>query len=134
MTAKAATKPNVEKETKFHAVLIDPYKNTVEDVTYNGDYRHIYELCQVRTFDFVPLQNTDDLFVDDEGLCNLTEETRFFVIDGDTQPLAGRGLVLNHDKHGESVSAKFDAAYYRPRVRFYSLDDVRKLGSENKDE
>lgn len=127
MTAKTLTKPDAEIKPQFHAVLIDPYKNTVEDVTYNGDYRHIYELCQVRTFDFVPLQNTDDLFVDDEGLCNLTPETRFFVIEGDTQPLAGRGLILNHDKDGESIAAKFDAAYYRPRVKFYSVDEVRTM-------
>jgi hypothetical protein len=127
MTTKTLTTPDVEMKTQFHAVLIDPYKNTVENVTYNGDYRHIYELCQVRTFDYVPLQNTDDLFVDDEGLCNLTAETRFFVIEGDTQPLAGRGLILNHDKDGESIAAKFDAEYYRPRVKFYSLNDVRAM-------
>jgi len=132
MTAKTLTTPKPAKiEKKFNAVLIDPYANTVKNVTYNGDFRHIYELCQIRTFDFVPLQNTDDLFVDDEGLLNLTPETRFFAIDGETGPIAGRGLVLNHDSQGESISAKFDATHYSFKVKFYSLDGVRKLKAQD---
>lgn len=132
MTAKTLTTPNKPAaEKKFNAVLIDPYKNTVENVIYNGDFRHIYELCQVRTFDFVPLQNTDDLFVDDEGLMNLTPETRFFAIEGETGPIAGRGLVLNHDSQGESISAKFDATHYKFKVKFYSLDEVRNMQATN---
>jgi hypothetical protein len=103
------------------AVLIDPYKEEVTDVTYNGDYKQIYEHIKVDCFALVRLSDDDDVFVDDEGLLKLKPSTKFFALPDYPQPLAGYGLILGNDNEGESISAHHDAAFYRERVKFMTM-------------
>ena len=90
----------------MRAILIDPAKQTVTEVDYDGDYQSIYKLtdCTTFTVPFV-LENEDSLYVDDEGLWGATH---FFRIEGYPDPLAGRGLILGTDEDGKSVAAKSD--------------------------
>ena len=90
----------------MRAILIDPAKQTVTEVDYDGDYQSIYKLtdCTTFTVPFV-LENEDALYVDDEGLWGATD---FFRIEGYPDPLAGRGLILGTDEDGKSVAAKSD--------------------------
>lgn len=110
------------------AILIDPYTNTVSEVEHNGDYREIYKKIDCECFTCVNIEDDDTIFVDDEGLLKLTEETRFFVFDGYPQPLAGKGLVLGTDDAGETVAVKATLQEIRERVKFYSIHEVRRLG------
>jgi hypothetical protein len=89
------------------AYLIDPFAQTVTVVDFTGDYKQIYQLIQAELFTVVPINMAGDgIFVDDEGLFVDTDEQRYFIFtnNGETQLLAGRGLVLGVDGAGESVS------------------------------
>ena len=89
----------------MRAILIDPAKQTVTEVDYDGDYQSIYKLTDCTTF-AVPyvLENEDALYVDDEGLLN--GPVNFFTIWGYPEPLAGKCLILGTDEDGKSVAAK----------------------------
>ena len=101
------------------AVLIDAKNRTVTDVEYSGDYREIYTLIGCRCFTLVRgLPDGDDLFVDDEGLLTVNDDSTFFQISWYPTPLVGSGLILSCDEEGDSQSAKHDAAFYKPHVRF----------------
>lgn len=86
--------------------LIDPYKQTIEEVDYDGNYRSIYGLltaegCPVGTFDTVRINDKQDvIFVDDEGL--FKRDQKFFKHPGYPTPLAGKGLVLGGDTYGNT--------------------------------
>jgi hypothetical protein len=114
--------------TEHNAVLIDPYKEEVTDVTYNGDYKQIYDHIRVDCFTLVRLADDDDVFVDDEGLLKLDSSTKFFALPDYPQPLAGYGLILGNDSEGESISAHHDAAFYRERVKFMDIQQFAALG------
>jgi hypothetical protein len=116
-----AYKTGARMTAEHKAVLIDPYKEEVTDVTYNGDYKQIYEHIKVDCFALVRLADDDDVFVDDEGLLKLEPSTKFFALPDYPQPLAGYGLVLGNDNEGESISAHHDAAFYRERVKFMTM-------------
>ena len=90
----------------MRAILIDPAKQTVTEVDYDGNFRSINKLIDCQTF-AVPyvLENEDSLYVDDEGLWGATH---FFTIEGYPEPLAGKCLILGTDEDGESVAAKSD--------------------------
>lgn len=103
------------------AVLINPYKEEVTDVIYNGNYKQIYDYIKVDCFTLVRLADDDDVFVDDEGLLKLEPSTKFFALPDYPQPLAGYGLILGNDSEGASVSAHHDAEFYRERVKFMTM-------------
>ena len=108
------------------AILIDPVREQVTEVEYNGDYRHIYELLtddenelDCCTFDVIRIDDREAIFVDDEGLLKMPRY--FFKYEGYGQPLAGRGLVLGNDDEGETIATKLTADAVRARVAFTQL-------------
>lgn len=109
------------------AVLIDPYKETITDVAYDGNYRSIHKLIHCDCFTVVALANNQDLFVDDEGLLKLTSGTKFFTIPSYLQPLAGYGLICGVNADGETIATKFNAEHYKPFIRFLTYDDCLSL-------
>lgn len=112
------------------AVLIDPYKEEVTDVEYDAsNYKNIYPLLRCDIFTMIKLADEDDLFIDDEGLLKVNDETKFFMHDAYPQPLAGYGLIVGADEDtGDSVAVHHDAAYYRPRIRFLDVAMVQVFG------
>ena len=84
------------------AFLISPEEQAITEVDYDGDYHSINKLIAADLFDVVRLNNSDVIFVDDEGL--MKNPQHFFKLDGMTSPLAGNGLVLGTDREGESIS------------------------------
>ena len=86
------------------AFLIDPEQQTISEVDYDGEHHSIYKLIDADLFDVVRLAGSDVIFVDDEGL--MKNPQHFFKLDGLTSPLAGKGLVLGTDRHGESTAPK----------------------------
>lgn len=112
------------------AVLIDPYKEEITDVEYdNSSYKNIYPLIQCEIFTIVKLADEDDVFVDDEGLLKVNNETKFFMLKDYPQPLAGYGLIVGADEEtGESVSVHHDAAYYRSKIQFLDLEMIKVFG------
>ena len=96
------------------AILINSFDESVSEVDYNGDYKEIYNLIDCRTFDVVPLDHTNDMYVDDEGL--LKNPNRYFKYG--QQTLAGIGLILAHDDEGESVGTTLNSAEVFENVKF----------------
>ena len=80
-------------------ILINPFDETIKEVSILGNLEDIYLLTECSTFDVVALSETDDLYVDDEGLL---KDNRYFTIYG--KPIAGRGLIMGHDVEGNSIS------------------------------
>ena len=104
----------------MRAILLDSKTRTVKEVDYNGDWRTISPTIGCSLFTVVRLGNGDDLYVDDEGLLTVTDETVFIKVPWYPSPLAGSGLILSCGDEGESTPSKHDADYYRSRVRFLS--------------
>jgi len=96
------------------AVYIDPYDETVSEIDYNGDYKEIYNLIGCRTFDCVRLDDTNDMYVDDEGL--LRNPNRYFKYGEHT--IAGNGLILAHNDEGESVGTELSSDDVYKKVQF----------------
>lgn len=87
----------------FPTYLIDPHTQTISEVTYRGEYKHIYELIDCDCYDAARINRFGDaLFVDDEGL--FKDGQAFFVHADYPQPLAGKALVLGCDaEDGETI-------------------------------
>ena len=96
------------------AILIDPLDQSVSEVDYNGDYKELYNLLNCRTFDCVRINDTNDMYVDDEGL--LKNPNRYFKYG--QQTLAGMGLILAHNEEGESVGTTLSSAEVFEKVEF----------------
>jgi hypothetical protein len=101
------------------AYLIDPFAQTVTEVEYSGDYKHIYAMIEADTFDCARFnQHGDAVFVDDEGLIN-GKEQRFFTVKGYGSPLAGKGFVLGCDMNtGDSKDPAVSLEQMRELVTF----------------
>lgn len=86
------------------AILIDVKKEEVREVEHDDTLKNIYELVECATFDVVRIDNTNGIYVDDEGL--FVEDQLFFTYHGDTysQTLAGNGLILGVDSEGNSIA------------------------------
>lgn len=105
------------------AILIDPYEQTIKQVDYNGDFRQIYDLIEVDTFDVARINNGDGIFVDDNGLYNAP--THFFEHADYPQPLAGKGLIIGCDAEGESVDCVSTLDDTIAKVRFSNIFEIR---------
>ena len=119
------------------AILIAPFDQSVSEVDYNGDYKEIYNLTDCNTFDVVSLDDTNDIYVDDEGL--LKNPTRYFRIYSYTPnhlvTLAGKGLILGHNDEGETIATTLNANEYAGTVLFlregYATDPVMEFVARN---
>ena len=84
-------------------ILINPFDTTIKEVVYTGDYREIYDLVDCTTFDCVRIYETQDMYIDDEGL--FKNNQMYFTMND--RVYAGKGLLLSHDDEGESVATTF---------------------------
>lgn len=121
------------------AILINPFERTVEEVEYNGDYKHIYTLIDAHSFDVARIDRNDAIFVDDEGLFAAESEDcpqEFFVYLDDDGPrfLAGKGLILGCDSEGESISpvvtldeARYRVRFFRPEHKGVAINQARAM-------
>ena len=89
--------------TQCKAFLIDPETQEISEVIYQGVYTDIYKHIGADCFDVARFNDKGDgVFVDDNGLA--MEPNKFFLIRGNVNPLAGKGLVLGCDDKGDSVA------------------------------
>jgi len=95
-------------------ILINPHEETITEVEYSGNYKEIYDIIDCRTFDVATIYNTQDIYVDDEGL--LIDNQRFFSINGGT--FGGKGLLLSHDDEGETKSTNLDLQMVQDMVQW----------------
>tara|TARA_R100001460_G_scaffold1072_5_gene4344 strand:+ start:756 stop:1127 length:372 start_codon:yes stop_codon:yes gene_type:complete len=112
--------------------LINPETGTVKTVEHNGDYRHIYDLIDARTFDVVDIDFDPDtntrvsLYIDGEGLLDIKPDDLFFKHVGSVYPFKGKGLVLGCDENGETVSPAVSLPDLENSLTYMSLPEVRE--------
>ena len=100
------------------AILIDVKNEEIKEVEFDGTLHDIYELVDCATFDVVRLDETNGIYVDDEGL--FVEDQLFFTYHGDnySQTLAGNGLILGVNGGGETISPTLTVEEVREAVDF----------------
>ena len=110
------------------AYLIDPIKEEISIVDYNGDIKQIQELIEADLFDVVyPFKNQDAVYVDDMGL--MKQVNFYFQIkydNGRNQDLFGLGLVLGVDDEGNSVEPKISLETLKDKVTFRGAVSIRQ--------
>lgn len=113
----------------MRAILINPAEKAITEVEYSGNYKQIYEHIRASVFEIVSTAAPDGaevcVFVDEEGLLNGNPHG-WFTIEGNAQPLRGRGLVLGCDDQGESIASPLDVEQVAAMVRFPSDTEVRQ--------
>ena len=87
-------------------ILINPFDTTIKEVVYTGDYREIYDLVDCTTFDCVRIYETQDMYIDDEGL--FKNNQRYFRMVEIGANYGGKALLLSHDDEGETTSTNLD--------------------------
>ena len=108
-------------------IFIDSEKREVREVEYN-DWKDISPMIGCRIFTVADFNDKGDcVYVDDEGLLTLRLSSMFFEIEGYPQPLAGNGLVCGTDDEGASTEPSVSVEEVKKIVKFYRLDEVRKL-------
>ena len=102
------------------AYLINPIKEEISVVDYNGDFHQILKFIEAELFDAVyPFKNADTIYVDDMGL--MKPINHFFQVkcdNGSSQDLFGLGLVLGSNKEGESIDAQTTLEELKKRITF----------------
>ena len=102
------------------AYLINPIKEEISVVDYNGDFHEIIKFINAKIFTVVyPFKNADTIYVDDMGL--MKPLNYYFEIEydnGHSQDLFGLGLVLGSDPNGTSIDAQTTLEELKKRITF----------------
>jgi len=108
-------------------ILINVKDETITEVEIKKGnvLKDMYKHIDCRCVDRVSINDHDDIWVDDEGLLSLQEESKFFSYSGSV--LAGNGLILGVDGEGNSVSPKITMEEVKTRVKFHTMRQVRSM-------
>tara|TARA_R100000315_G_C5181580_1_gene105337 strand:- start:66 stop:413 length:348 start_codon:yes stop_codon:yes gene_type:complete len=106
------------------AILIDTKNAEVREVEHDDTLKNIYELVGCSTFDVVRIDETNSIYVDDEGL--LIKDPLFFIYHGTNhdgfhgkiQALAGNGLILGVDSEGNSIAPTITVEEVKEAIDF----------------
>lgn len=115
------------------AILIDPFTQEVKEVEHDADdYRNIHRLLstesnKVHSFDVVRIDDTNAIFLDDNGL--YVENQAYVLWDGYHQPLAGKCLILGCDEEGETIGTTLTESEVSAKVRM--TDRIRCVDFED---
>lgn len=108
-------------------ILIDVQNESVTEVFLEDGLDAIYEALKCSTFEAVNIRDNNDIFVDEEGLFKVNENTKFFQY-GSSQPLVGNGLVTSYGDEGETIDTTMSVDEVRKEVKFLTLNDLRRKG------
>lgn len=110
----------------MRAIVIDAKKQEVREEEFDGEgVRSVLDYLHEKVADCVTvvhIEKGEDVWVDDEGLINGTQE--FFEYPTYNQPLGGNGVILGTDRHGNSISTKLSVEEVRAKVKFLTIEDV----------
>lgn len=109
----------MKHDKMLKAFLIDPEKEMIRPVIYNGDYKEIYTYIDCDCFTVVQIDDVNCIYVDDNGLLN--NPRYFFTIKGYAQPLANKGLVLGTDEDGETIGTTLTFNWLVKNIGFQEL-------------
>jgi len=98
----------------LRAILIDPLLRVISEVNVDNDLQSFYDILNIRTLAMVNIDNTNSLYIDDNGLLN--NDNSLFEIASYAQPLAGRALVVAHNEEGETIETTLNIDQIRAMV------------------
>lgn len=104
----------------FTAYLIDPERRTIKPVDMPGgpdNLQHIYKLLGCNLITSAAITEHDAIYCDDEGLIK-GPVAAFFGVQGNPQPLAGRGLVVGLDADGHDEAPQLTLSEVQARTIF----------------
>lgn len=116
----------------MNAILIDVHNETVRMVevskenTLRDMYKHLgCEMVEVaHNFD----HKADSIYVDEEGLFTMNDDSKFFSIEGGHQPFIGNGLVMGINyMTGESVDVHITVEEIRAKVKFHTMREITRM-------
>jgi len=112
------------------AILIDVYNENVRMVEVDNKnvlkdwYKHI--ICSMVEVAHYFTQH-DSIMVDEEGLFQMNDDSKFFTVDGGHQPFIGNGLVVGVDGRGNSVDPHITVEEVRSKVKFHTMREVQTI-------
>lgn len=112
---------------KNRCILIDVENESITEVFLEDGLDPIYEALKCGTFESVRIGDNTDIFVDEEGLFKVNENTKFFQY-GSSQPLVGNGLVTSYGDEGETIDTTMSVDEVRKQVKFLTIFDLEKKG------
>jgi hypothetical protein len=87
------------------AILIDPFTETVMDVTMvDTKLQTIKNLIDCEIITMTGLADGVDMILDDEGLLKDSNSQAYFKFGIGSQPFAGKALIVGTDDEGDTVS------------------------------
>lgn len=117
------------------AIVINPQNHTITEAEYNGNYAEVYNLLSfedqtVDCFDIVKIDESETIFVDDEGLINSNGARHgFFYVKGEYPVmLAGKGVILGADQDGVSVGTELSIDQVKDMVLF-GVPEIDRMNS-----
>jgi hypothetical protein len=122
----------VTKQESIRGIEIDPFRRTVEAIDFPGGAKDISDILSANPkysglfcCSYHNIAKRDvDIFVCDEGM--IIEGNPVFMFNG--EPLAGIGLVIEHDAEGDSASFQGDIEAIRCAVQWTRLVSSGELG------
>lgn len=111
-------------------ILIDVENKTISEVEVVRDENgsqlpSIYGHLKCSTFEVVSYNSENDVYVDEEGLMYMNDDTKFFKLKNYRQPLSGNGLIMGYDDEtGENGDTKLSLEEIKEQVTFMSAFDV----------
>lgn len=106
-------------------IKIDVINEVVSEVEIEDNIQHIYKQLECDTFEVVEIDGVNDIYVDEEGLLKVNENTKFFVYGDYPQPISGHGLIMGHDDKGNSISTTLTVEEVNEKVKFLTLFEVQ---------
>lgn len=106
-------------------IKIDVNNKVVSEVEIQDNIQHIYNQLECDMFEVVRVDRVNDIYVDEEGLLKLNEDTKFFVYGEYPQPIVGHGLIMGHDDKGNSISTTLTVEEVKEKVKFLTLFEVQ---------
>lgn len=111
-------------------ILIDVENKTISEVEVVRDETgsqlpSIYGHLKCSTFEVVGYDYKNDVYVDEEGLMFMNDNTKFFKLKNYSQPLSGNGLIMGFDDEtGENGDTKLSLEEVKEQITFMSAFDV----------
>lgn len=120
----------MESQKILKAIFINVESKTIELVDIEDSLQAIYNKINCDSIDTVRLPKNDCVYVDGEGLLNLDESSKFFLLDGYPSFLAGNGLVLGLTGGGYSADVNNTLDDIKDKVRFFNIQEIAALYPE----
>jgi len=111
-------------------ILIDTQNRTITEVEVvrneeGSQLPSIYNHVKCSIVEVVSIDDKNDVYVDEEGLLSVNEDTKFFKLKHYPQPIAGNGLIMGFDDEtGENGDTNLSVAEVVGMVTFMSAYEV----------